>query len=334
MIGSAEFASLTEPHRRELLAHCYRMLGSVDDAEDLVQETFLRAWRAFDEFEGRSSVRTWLYRIATNACLRALHQRRRRVLPSSLGAPSDDPEAEPVPIADEAWLQPMPDDLVSAGPDDPADIVATRQQLRLALVAGLQYLPGRQRAVLLLREVLSLPAAEVARMLDTTTAAVKSALQRARARLDEVAPSPDQLSEPSDPAARSWLDRYMAAFESSDPAALEQALRADTVLEMTGTETWFAGLRTCMPFFRAQALGSPGDWRMVPTSANGQPAAAAYRRGSDGLHHAFGVAVLTTTRTGIARITVFGEPGLVSRFGLPPVAPNGSRGDGVSALRR
>jgi RNA polymerase sigma-70 factor (ECF subfamily) len=299
------------------------MLGSVDDAEDLVQETYLRAWRAFEAFEGRSSLRSWLYRIATNACLRALEQRRRRVLPSSLSGPSDDPESPPAPV-EEAWLQPMPEGLVSGELDDPATVAVTREQLRLALIAGLQYLPARQRAVLLLREVLAFPAAEVARMLDTTTAAVKSALQRARARLDEVAPSPDRVSEPSDPEARRLLDRYMAAFEASDAAALERAVREDVVLEMTGTQTWFSGLRTCMPFFKAQALGSPGDWRMVSTRANGQPAAAAYRRGADGVHHAFGVAVLTITTSGIARIVLFVDPGLVARFGLPPVAPPAS----------
>jgi RNA polymerase sigma-70 factor, ECF subfamily len=175
--------------------------------------------------------------------------------------------------------------------------------------------------VLLLREVLAFPAAEVATMLDTTTAAVKSTLQRARARLDQVSPAADQLTEPSGPEARRLLDRYVAAFERSDAAALEEALRRDAVLEMTGTRTWFAGLRTCMPFFRAQALGSPGEWRMIPTGANGQPAAVAYRRGSDGVHRAFGVAVLTVTAAGIARITLFGDPALVSRFGLPGVAP-------------
>ncbi len=322
MAEREEFVRQTEPLRRELLAHCYRLLGSVDDAEDVVQETYLRAWRSFDRFEGRSSVRAWLYKIATNACLTALEQSRRRVLPSGLGPPSDDPTGSPLPAGAEiAWLQPIPDALVTAEFEDPANVVATREQVRLALVASLQYLPARQRAVLLLREVLAFPAAEVARMLDTTTAAVKSALQRARARLDEVAPVAGKVSEPSDADARRLLDRYMTAFENSDAAALEQTLREDAVLEMTGTRTWFSGLRTCLPFFRAQALGSPGEWRMVPTGANGQPAAAAYRRGADGVHHAFGIALLTTTSSGINRITLFGDPALFAKFGLPPVVP-------------
>src|SRR5207248_1674042 len=180
-----EFARSTEPFRRELLAHCYRMLGSLDEAEDLVQETFLRAWRSHAGFEGRSSLRVWLYRIATNACLTALERRGRRVLPSGIAAPSDDPDATPgppepdrVPVRLEtevAWLEPIPDALVTLASDDPAAIVAFREDLRLALIAALQHLPARQRAVLILRDVLSFPASEVARMPDTTTAAVKSA---------------------------------------------------------------------------------------------------------------------------------------------------------------
>ena len=304
-----EFARRTEPFRRELLAHCYRMLGAADEAEDVVQETYLRAWRSWDTFEGRSSLRVWLYRIATNACLTALEHRGRRALPSGLGAPADDPDAPPDPAdPDVAWLQPMP------GPTDPAVVVAERESLRLALVASLQYLPARQRAVLILREVLAFPATEVAAMLDTTVAAVKSTLQRARARLDEVAPQRERLSEPSDPHARTLLDEYIAGFENADLAALERALRTDAAIELVGTRTWFAGRRTCLRFL-ANVIGAPGSWRMIPTVANGQPAAAAYHRGSDGLYHAFGIGVLTTTPTGIARIHVFGGgPALVARF--------------------
>src|SRR6266702_5268548 len=198
--GRDEFADSTEPFRRELLAHCYRMLGSLDEAEDLVQETFLRAWRSHAGFEGRSSLRVWLYRIATNACLTALEQRGRRALPSGLGRPASDPDVPPGP-ADPgiAWLEPIPDALVTPESDDPAVIVAAREWLRLALIASLQYLPPRQRAVLLLREVLGFPAAEVASMLGTSAAAVKSTLQRARARLGEVAPAPERIIEPTEP---------------------------------------------------------------------------------------------------------------------------------------
>jgi RNA polymerase sigma-70 factor (TIGR02960 family) len=172
---SAEFVRGTEPFRRELLARCYRMLGSTDEAEDAVQETYLRAWRSYDTFAGRSSVRTWLYRIATNVCLTALAQRGRRALPSGLGGPAEDPDAPPAPAEPGIpWLEPIPDALVTSESEDPAAIVAARESLRLALIASLQYLPARQRAVLLLREVLGFTAAEVANMLGTSTAAVKS----------------------------------------------------------------------------------------------------------------------------------------------------------------
>jgi RNA polymerase sigma-70 factor, ECF subfamily len=308
---SDEFVRSTEPCRRELLAHCYRMLGSADEAEDAVQETYLRAWRGYDAFEHRSSVRSWLYRIATNACLTALEQRGRRALPSGLGAPALDPDAPPGPAEPGVdWLQPMPDSLVTPESDDPAAIVAAREWLRLALIASLQYLPARQRAVLLLREVLGFTAAEVASMLGTSTPAVKSALQRARARLDEVSPAAERVIEPTEPRARELLGQYIAGFENADTTALEKALRADASIEMVGTRTWFSGRETCLRYL-AHVIGSPGDWRMVPTVANGQPAAIAHYRGG-----AFGLGVLTVTRAGISRITVFdGGPGLTARFG-------------------
>jgi RNA polymerase sigma-70 factor, ECF subfamily len=308
---SDEFVRAAEPCRRELLAHCYRMLGSADEAEDAVQETYLRAWRGYDAFEHRSSVRSWLYRIATNACLTALEQRGRRALPSGLGAPALDPDAPPGPAEPSVdWLDPMPDALVTPESDDPAAIVAAREWLRLALIASLQYLPARQRAVLLLREVLGFPAAEVASMLGTSTPAVKSALQRARARLDEVSPAPERVIEPTEPRARELLGQYIAGFENADTTALEKALRADASIEMVGTRTWFSGRETCLRYL-AHVIGSPGDWRMVPTVANGQPAAIAHYRGG-----AFGLGVLTVTRAGISRITVFGGgPGLTARFG-------------------
>jgi RNA polymerase sigma-70 factor, ECF subfamily len=317
---SAEFAELTEPFRRELLAHCYRMLGSADEAQDLVQETYLRAWRSYETFEGRSSLRSWLYRIATNACLAALGQRGRRALPSGLGGPADDPDAPPGPAEPGvAWLQPIPDALITPESRDPAAIVAAREGLRLALIASLHYLPPRQRAVLLLREVLGFPAAEVAAMLGTTTAAVKSSLQRARDRLEEVAPALDSVIEPTDARARELLGWYIAGFENADTAALEKALRTDAAIELVGTRTWFSGRATCLRYL-AHVIGSPGDWLMVPTIANGQPAAAAYYRDGDRTHHALGIAVLTATPAGIARITVFaGGPALVAKFSLPSV---------------
>jgi RNA polymerase sigma-70 factor (ECF subfamily) len=195
--------------------------------------------------------------------------------------------------------------------DDPAEIVAAREWLRLALIASLQYLPARQRAVFLLREVLGFPAAEVAGMLGISAVAVKSALQRARARLEEVAPAPERIIEPTEPRARELLSQYIAGFENADTTALEKALRADAAIEMVGTRTWFSGRATCLRYL-AHVIGSPGDWRMAPTLANGQPAAVARYRGS-----AYGLGVLTVTATGIARITVFaGGPDLAASFGL------------------
>src|SRR5487761_416855 len=235
---SEEFVQRTEPFRRELLAHCYRMLGSADEAEDLVQETYLRAWRSYGSFEGRSSLRAWLCRIATNACLTTLEQRSRRALPSGLGGPADDPDVPPTPAGpDVVWLQPSPDALVTPESHDPAAIVAARESLRLALIASLQYLPARQRAVLLLREVLGFPAADVATMLGTSTAA------------------PDRLIEPTEPHARALLGQYIAGFENADTAALEAALRTDAAIEMIGSSTWFSGRVTCLRYL-SHVIGS------------------------------------------------------------------------------
>jgi RNA polymerase sigma-70 factor (ECF subfamily) len=317
-----EFIRRTERYRPELLAHCYRMLGSLADAEDAAQETYVRAWRSFDSFEARSSERTWLYRIATNTCLTALAHHSRRVLPSGLGAPSDDPSAPPNssdPAV--AWLQPVPDALISADAGDPATIVATRDSVRLALIASLQELPSRQRAVLLLRDVLAWPAAEVAELLGMSVAAVKSALQRARGRLDEVAPAADDVPALTEPEHRELLNRYIAAFENADAAALQQLLRDDATLEAPPLRTWYAGMSFCLPYMATHVLGSPGHWRMLPTRANGQPAVAAYYRSGDGTYLPYGIVVLTVTGGGIARITSFGDPGLVTAFGFPAVSP-------------
>ena len=317
MPDTTGFAQRTEPFRRELLAHCYRMLGSVTDAEDLVQETYLRAWRSQATFEGRSSVRTWLYQIATNACLTALAKRQRRVLPSGCFDPEADPALAPERAGpDVRWLEPIPDALVTPESADPAAIVVSRESLRLALIASLQYLPPRQRAVLVLRDVLDFRAAEVAAMLGTSTVSVKSALQRARALLKEKAPAADQLTEPAAPQARALLDQYIAAFENADAAALERLLLADVTLEATPLRTWFTGRGTCVPFLRQHVLGQPGDWRMLPTSANGQPAAAEYSRDEHGHYQPYGILVLTVTGAGISRVSSFGDPGLLATFGF------------------
>jgi RNA polymerase sigma-70 factor, ECF subfamily len=313
------FTRETEPFRRELRAHCYRMLGSLEEAEDVLQETYLRAWRSYGRFEGRSSVRVWLYRIATNACLTALQSGQRRMLPSHLAPASDDPDTDAGSPAPQAWwLDPIPDALITPESENPSAIAATRGSVRLAMIASLQHLPGRQRAVLILRDVLDVPATEVAQMLDMSLAAVKSALQRARARMEQVAPQAEDLAEPTEAQTLALLDQYIRAFEHSDLALLERALRIDAALEMTSSGTWFSGNRNCLRFIE-RFIGSPGQYRMFPTRANGQPAVAAYRRNEHGVHAAFALVVLTTTTTGIARITLFSDLRLFATFGFPTI---------------
>jgi RNA polymerase sigma-70 factor, ECF subfamily len=335
MTNAAEFAELTEPFRPELLAHCYRMLGSVHDAEDQVQETLIRAWRSYADFEGRASLRTWLYRIATNACLRALENRSRRPLPSGLGAPGADPEKPPAAGHGEVpWLEPIPDALVravSTGHSDPASVVVSRASLRLALIAALQYLPARQRAVLILRDVLQWRAAEVADLLGTTPTAVNGMLLRARARIEQSGLAQDEMREPAEASQRTLLDRYALAFENADAAALSRLLREDAVLEMPPMLTWFAGRGRIGRFLGNRVLVQPGDFKMVPVAANGQPGFACYRLGSDGRHHAHAVQVLTVETAGIARIVSFNQPELLPVFGLPEVLPAAA---GIVAPRR
>ncbi|MEV6013241.1 RNA polymerase subunit sigma-70 [Streptomyces sp. NPDC051976] len=315
------FTAETGRFRRELLAHCYRMTGSAYDAEDLVQETYLRAWRSYAGFEGRASMRTWLYTIATNVCLKALKPRPLRMLPSGLAGPYDGPDRPPTAAApgEVSWLEPLPDAWIAPPDDDPAAVVVARESLRLALVACLQHLPARQRAILILREVLAFSAAETAEILDTTTVAVKSGLQRARARLDELEPEPEELLEPTDARARALLDAYIAAFERCDAALLEQVLRTDATLEATPFRDWQAGRALCVHTLAAHVLGSPGDWRMIPTTANGQPAAVVYHRAPDGTLQADGAVLLAPTATGVTRVVKFHDPALAAAFGFPGV---------------
>jgi RNA polymerase sigma-70 factor, ECF subfamily len=315
-----DFTRHADPLRGELLAYCYRMLGSADDAEDLVQETYLRAWRSYDGFEGRSSLRTWLYRIATNACLTAIARQGRRPLPSGLGAPLADPLGE-VPAQSDAvpWVTPLPDVLLGASAADPAAVAARRDSLRLALIAAWQFLPARQRAVLILRDVLDWPAAEVADLLDMTTTAVNSSLRRARARLAVVAPAEADVSPPGGHSVQRLIDRYLAAFERSDMTELARLLREDAVLEMPPMPAWFRGRDHVLAFFASQVLTEPGLHKMVPTAANGQHAVAAYRRAPDGRFEAHAIQVLTVTAGRISRIDAFLDAALFSGFGLSAV---------------
>jgi RNA polymerase sigma-70 factor, ECF subfamily len=308
-----DFIANAAPFRPELIAHCYRMLGSVHDAEDLVQETLLRGWRGYEAFEERAALRTWLYRIATTACLRALENRARRVLPAGLGAGSVDPNAdlEGNPGA-HSWLEPFPDTMT------PESAFESRLSVRLAVVTALQELPARQRAVLILRDVVRFSAAEVAELLETTPAAVNSALQRAHAHLADVAPTEDDVVEPEDAALRETLDRYCAALENADVKALTDLLQADVRLEMPPMPVWFAGRDAVTQFLSMRAFAKPGDVVMIPTGANGQPAVAEYRRGPGGVLEAHSIQVLTLGAEGISAMTVFLEPALFGAFGLPP----------------
>ncbi len=323
--STGDFQQLAQPYRRELLAHCYRMLGSVHDAEDLVQETYLRAWRSYDRFEDRSSLRTWLYRIATNACLTALESRNRRPMPTGLGGPSTEPSGDLLERSEVPWLEPLPDVAIGAGSTDgadPAAVVTSRESVRLALVAALQHLPPRQRAVLVLRDVLRWKAAEVADLLETSTAAVNSMLQRAHAQLGKVAPSEDDAVEPLPPEHEDLLARYVTAFEAYDIDALVRLLTADAAWEMPPFAAWFVGRADIRELILVQCpMKRAGDLRIVRTSANGQPALAQYLRDDQGVYRPFAVQVVSIGAAGITHVAQFFDVGLFPAFGLPDVLP-------------
>ncbi|HET6736219.1 MAG TPA: sigma-70 family RNA polymerase sigma factor [Mycobacterium sp.] len=306
-----DFIEQAAPFRAELIAHCYRMLGSVHDAEDLVQETYVRGWRGYASLQEHAALRSWLYRIATNECLRALENRGRRVLPAGLGAGSTDADALLDDGSGHLWLEPLPDTLT------PETAVTAKQSVRLAMATALQDLPARQRAALILRDVVRFSAVEVAELLDTTPAAVNSALQRARAYLAEVAPTEDGVAEPDDEPRRELLDRYCSAFERADIAALTDLLQADVRIEMPPIPTWFTGRDAVTQFLATRAFGRPGDVAIIPTAANGQPAVADYRRDADGVMSAHAIHVLTTGPRGVSAITVFLDPTLFTAFGMP-----------------
>lgn len=308
-----DFDAWTRPYRRELLAHCYRLTGSAHDAEDLLQETLLRAWKAADRYDAeRASVRTWLYRIATNVCLTALETRRRRPLPAGLVGPSDDPEAPLIADAQVPWLEPFPDH--AAG--DPAAEVVGRESLRLAFVAALQTLSARQRAVLILREVLQWPAADVAECLDLSVAAVNSGLQRARAAMRASSTAEESLGTSDDRQARAVVDRYVDAFVRADLSALTALLRADVVLEMPPVPNWYLGAEHYARFMQRVYAMRGAHWRALSISANGQPALAAYARGADGDFHAHSLQVFTVRERLIVHTVVFADVTLFPLFGL------------------
>jgi RNA polymerase sigma-70 factor, ECF subfamily len=294
------------------------MTGSLHDAEDLVQETFLRAWKSYKGFQGKSSVRTWLYRIATNTCLTALEGRQRRPLPTGLGAPSSDPADELVERAEVPWLEPLPDQ--HDDPADPSVIVGSRESVRLAFVAALQHLSARQRAVLVLRDVLQWKAAEVGDAIGASTAAVNSLLQRARAQLDAVGPSEDNtLQAPDSPETKDLLDRYIAAFESYDIDKLVDLFTKEAVWEMPPYTGWYQGAEAIVTLNRVHCPAEgPGDMRFIALTANGQPAAALYMLNPDtGVHEAFQMHVLDVRSDGVSHVVAFLDTELFEKFGLP-----------------
>lgn len=302
------------PFRSELVAYCYRMLGTPQDAEDLVQETYLRAWRAREQYDAsRSSLRTWLYRIATNACLTALEGRGRRPLPSGLVTASE-PLAPFVPGENAAWLQPLPDSFLAVG--DPSRSAVERSSLRLAFAAALHHLSARQRGALILRDVLGFSASESADVLGTTVVSVNSSLQRARTRMKDAGVQQERLSEPSAAEQRAWVERYMTAFENADVDGLKQLLTEDVVMEMPPMLNWFAGPDNYGVFMGWVFDLAGRDWALEPVAANGQAGFAAYRRGGDA-YELHTLQVLTVTDRGISRNSVFQDPDVFASFGLP-----------------
>jgi RNA polymerase sigma-70 factor (ECF subfamily) len=275
------YAELVDPYRRALHAHCYRMLGSVQDAEDAVQETLLRAWRGLASFQGRSSLRSWLYTIATNVCLRAVERRPPRILPIDYGPPSDPHDSLGPPLVETTWIEPYPEERFGldhglAGPDARYE---QRESIELAFIAALQHLPARQRAVLILRDVLGFSGTEVAVALETTPAAVYSALQRAHDSVDRALPDVSQqatLRTLGDDRLREIVDRYVEAWERHDVDAIAAMLAHDATLAMPPTATWYRGRDAAAIGLRAGPLRGVGRWRLTPTHASGQPAVKAY----------------------------------------------------------
>ena len=311
LAAKPEFGDL-EQHRRELTAHCYRMLGSPFEAEDAVQETLLRAWRSLDRFEGRSALRSWLYRIATNVCLDMLEGRERRARPMDLG-PAGEPVAENLHTLPEVtWIQPVPDSLVA----DPADAVASRDTIRLAFVAALQHLPPRQRAVLILCEVLRWKASEVAELLDTSVASVNSALQRARATLEASELTPESSLEEPD---RELLERYVQAFERYDMDALTSLIRDDATQSMPPYDLWLSGRDDIFAWWFGPGIGCKGS-RVIPvTTANGSPAFGQYKPSETGEgYEPWALQVLELSGGRIGELTFFLDTETIfPLFGLP-----------------
>ena len=317
------FARLTEPHRRALHAHCYRMLGSVADAEDALQETLLRAWRGLASFEGRSSLRSWLYAIATNACLRAIERRPKRVLPIDYAPAADPHDGLGEPLVESVWVEPYPDERLGledglAGPEARYE---QRESVELAFIAALQHLPARQRAVLILRDVLGFSAREVAQALEMTPTGVDSALQRAHKAVDERLPERSQqavLRSLDDQDLREIVEEFADAFERADVNAVVQMMASDVAMTMPPLPSWYRGREAVAAFLEAVVLRSGTRWRLVPARANGQLAFGNYRWDEEReIFRPRSLSVLTFDGERITDYTTFLGPEVIASFGLP-----------------
>jgi RNA polymerase sigma-70 factor (ECF subfamily) len=316
------FGQLVEPYRAELQLHCYRMMGSAQDAEDMVQETLLRAWRYLESFQGRGSLRAWLYRIATNACLDTLGRHAHRTLPGVTYPPAAPHDPILPPPKDADWIGPFPDAILPDEVPGPEAQYNTRESVRLAFMVALHALPSRQRAVLLLRDVLGWRARETAQQLEMTIAAVNSALHRARTTLRERYHPIDwgELVEPpADAATEARLERYVRAWETADVEGLVALLAEEATFSMPPSPSWYQG-RIAIHQLLAHAImiHGAGQWRLIPTAANAQPAFGLYERGAGGTgYHPFALQVLTFDGPALSEITNFVEPALLPVFGLP-----------------
>jgi RNA polymerase sigma-70 factor, ECF subfamily len=316
------FAELVEPHRCTLQAHCYRMLGSLQDAEDAMQDTLLRAWRGLNRFEGRSSLRSWLYAVATNVCLRMIEQRSKRELPIDYGPPSDPHDPLGPPLVESVWIEPYPD--VELGLEDglagPEARYEQREAVELAFIAALQHLPARQRAVLILREVLGFSGAEVGEALDTTPESVYSLLQRAHATVDARLPERSQqatLRSLGDEQLSATVERYVGAWAQSDVDAIVGMLTESATLAMPPTASWYRGRDAIEILFRGVVFDGTRSWRLLPTHANGQIAFGVYQRDRSGVYLPHGLSVVGFTGERIEEFTHFLDPSALERFGLP-----------------
>jgi RNA polymerase sigma-70 factor, ECF subfamily len=322
-----EFGARVEAHRQELGAHCYRMMGSLQDAEDMVQETFLRAWRRRETLEEASSVRAWLYTIATNTCLDSLKRRPKRLAPVMLGAASTLAEPIPQKIWEPIWLEPYPDALLLiSGERNPEELVIEREHIALAFIIALHLLPPRQRAVLLLRDVLEWPASEVATFLNTTVSAVKSALHRARTIManhyNSHHASSSGLDWKLDGAAQQLLNAYVGAWEAADGAALARLLKEDATFSMPPIPAWYRGREPIRALVARTVFSgeAQGRWRLLPTTANGQVAFGLYRQTeTPELYQGYGIQVVTLSGRMVSDIITFLDARLIARFDLPPM---------------